>query len=336
MATHAVEHELPAKVFEFSGQTELATWTLTEHFDQEGWTRYEAFLTHEPVLCFQRIRDLADAFPTYQRFPETGRRPIRERTHIIAMLVKQFLDATYRELRGWLLLLRDFFGIPHVPGASTMSEKNRTKRFTRLLDRFHAFILDHLPSRRCIIATDATGYSNRKRPWSETDYGLRASGDWVKVHAAVEIPSLLYLSTVQTPGRVHESQVFEAVWAGLPETVTPHRSLADAAYSGQACLDAARDHGATPLHDLRKDHRYARWPKTSYDKLCNFATHWPNRFKKLTAWRKLVETAFDKTKNRFGHQLKCRHPIARRNEITCKRIGHNIRMLTTREYVPSA
>ncbi|MDX1611808.1 MAG: transposase [Candidatus Thermoplasmatota archaeon] len=335
MATGSVEPRLPASLFQFSGQSELTTWTLSDHFDQEGWTRYDEFLTHEPVLCFQRIRELADAFPTYQRQPKTGRKQIDERTHLIAMLVRQFLDATFRELKGWLLLLKDFFNLPHVPGASTISEKNRTTRFTRLLDRFHAFILDQLPPRQAIIATDATGYSNKKRPWSETDYGLRATEDWIKNHAAVELPSLLYLSTVQTPGRVHESQVFEDVWKNLPDNITPKRSLADAAYSGNPCLEVAREHGATPIHDLRKDHGYTRWPKTAYEKLCNFATHWPNRFKKLTAWRKLVETTFECTKKRSGHQLRCRHPVGRRNEMKEKDLAHNIRMLTMREFVLS-
>lgn len=53
-----------AELFRFSGQSELTTWTLREHFEAFGWSRYDAWLLHEPVLCFQRIRDLADAFPT--------------------------------------------------------------------------------------------------------------------------------------------------------------------------------------------------------------------------------------------------------------------------------
>lgn len=335
MTQSSVRATFPLQAFQFSGQSSLETWTLTDFINENGWRKYDQFLSHEPVLCLERVRQLADNFPTYQHRAHTGRPPVDERTHIIAMLTKQFFRATFRELEGLLHVLAGFFRIEHVPDHNTMSEKNRTPRFRHLLNRFHAFLLDTLEPRKAVISTDATGYSNTKRAWSTTDYGLRATQDWIKVHAAVEIPSLLYLNTVNTPGRVHESQVFEAVWSDLPSTITPIRSLADAAYAGEHCLTTAKQHGATPLHAIRKDARHARWPKTAYQKLVNFATHWPNRFAALTARRKLVETTFNCTKGRFGHQLRCRHPIARENEIMAKQIGHNVRMTVLRDVLAS-
>lgn len=326
---------IPVDVFKFSGQSHLDTWTLSDVVEAVGWSAYDAFLSHEPELCFERIRDLADAFPTYQRTAETGRPPIDERTHLIAMLVKQFTQSTYRELESLLRLLQDFFAIPHVPDATTMSRKNGTSRFQHLLKRFHAFVLEQLPSREVVVATDATGYSGQKSSWSRTDYGLRATQDWVKSHACVEIPTLLYLSTVQTPSNVHESQAFEAVWTGLPDGVSPVRSLADGAYQGNACLEVVRRSGATPLHDVRADARHVRWPRNAYEKLVNFATHWPNRYRALTRHRKLVETVFACTKEKFGERLRCRDPVARENEVLAKQLAHNIRMVVMREVLVS-
>lgn len=331
MNTQPAKGTLPTQVFEFSGQTELTTWTLTDRITKDNWTPYEDFLTHEPVLCFQRIRHLADAFPTHQRIPDTGRRPIDERTHLIAMLVRQFLDATFRELKAWLELLADFFDIEHVPGASTLSEKNRSQRFTRLLKRLHAFLLDQLPAREAVLSTDATGYGNEKLPWSRASYTLRATQGWIKAHCAVELPSLLIVSTVLTPGNVHESQVFADVWSDLPDNLSPKRSLADAAYSGTDCLETARAHGATPLHCLRSDASATRLGEGAYTKLVWWAHQFPNRFARLTGPRALVETAFNCVKQRFGFQLRCRDPRARRNAIMAKHIAHNIRMLTVRE-----
>lgn len=331
MNTQPAKGTLPAQVFAFSGQTELTTWTLTDRIHQDNWTPYEDFLTHEPVLCFQRIRSLADAFPTHQRIPETGRRPVDERTHIIAMLVRQFLDAPFRELKAWLTLLADFFEIEHIPGVSTLSEKNRSKRFTHLLDRFHTFLLDQLPDRTVVLSTDATGYGNEKLPWSRASYTLRATQGWIKAHCAIELPSLLILSTILTPGHVHDSRKFSDVWADLPTNITPKRSLADAAYSGTHCLETARDHGATPLHCLRKDASATRLGQGAYTQLVWWARRFPNRFAQLTGPRALAETAFNCVKQRFGFQLRCRHPRARRNAIMAKHIEHNIRMLTMRE-----
>ncbi|MHB8604407.1 MAG: transposase [Thermoplasmatota archaeon] len=243
---------------------------------------------------------------------------------------------TFRELESWLRVLAEFFEIERIPDANTISRSNRSPRFAQLLRRFHRWILEALPERSSVVATDATGYSNRKAAWSETDYGLRATQDWLKSHCVVELPTLLYLNTVTTKGRVHESQVYEEIWSALPSNVRPTRSLADAAYGGEDCLRVAHEHDVTPLHGIRKDARHKARPESRYQKLVNFATHWPNRFARLTGHRSLIETTFNSTKQRFGHRLRCRHPIARRNEIQAKQTAHNIRVLTMRDYLASS
>lgn len=321
----------PPELFRFSGQSRLDVWTLRGFFQLHGRPAYEHFLSHEPELCFQRIRDLVDAFPTHQRRAPTGRPPSNERDILIAMLVRQFMNATFDQLESYLRVLQAFFDIQHVPDSKTLSEKNRTRRFRRLLERFHVFVLSLLPKRNSVVCTDATGYSNEKLPWSRADYRLRATQDWIKVHAAIEVPTLLYLNTVNTRGRVHESRMFGPVWTHLPDNVRPVRSLADAAYAGTACLEAARAHGATPLHGLRKNASRTRLGRTPYTDLVKWARQWPNRFAALTGRRALVETAFNCTKQRFGFQLRCRDPTARRNEILAKQVGHNLRMLVARE-----
>lgn len=252
------------------------------------------------------------------------------------MLLKQFLGATFAELEAYLHVLQDYFDIPNVPSESTLSRKNRSDRFHHLLQRFHRFILDDLPDREAVLATDATGYNGGKQAWRDTHFAERATGNWRKVHTTIEIPSLLYLNTEFTEGRVHDSQRFAEVWNELPETIDPIRSLADNAYAGNDCLTTAREHGATPFHDLRKDHRYERFPETAYEKLCNFATHWPNRYEQLTRRRKLIETAFQATKTKFGDRLTCRDPTARENEILAKQLAHNVRMLVMRQVVASS
>lgn len=238
---------------------------------------------------------------------------------------------TYRELESYMRVLADFFGIPHVPDATTMSEKNRTRRFFELLRRFHRFVLGLLPARRAVIATDATGYGGSKNAWRTTDYGLRATQDWVKSHAAVEVAAQLYLNAVSTGGRVHESRVFDDVWAEIPANVRPIRSLADAAYAGENCLRVAQENGATPLHGLKKNARHVARRTTRYQKLVNFATHWPNRFAALTGPRSHVEATFSATKQKFGERLRNRTPIARRNEVQAKQTAHNIRAILMRE-----
>lgn len=329
----SVASQIPAEAFHFSGQSSMDAWTLKDLIDEMGSSRYDRWRSREIHLTFQRIRELADDFPTWQHRAETGRPATEERTLIIASMLRQFLRATFDSLEGYLHVFADFFRIQAVPDSKTMSAKNRSPRFAHLLRRFHEYVLLTLPARKGIVATDATGYSNLKDAWRTTPYPLRATQGWIKSHCAVQVPQLLYLSSVKTKGGKHESQKFEDVWAGFPENFQPERSLADGAYSGEHCLTIAKEHGATPLHGIRKDAKHTALPETNYQKLVNFAKHWPNRFAELTGLRSLVETTFDMTKGKFGHQLRCRHPIARDNEIQAKETAHNIRVITMRDYL---
>lgn len=126
--------------------------------------------------------------------------------------------------------------------------------------RFHRYVLSLLPKRKVVIATDSTGLSGRNKSWRETDYGIRAIQDWVRVHAAVEVDSFFILSYELTKSNVHESQMFEEVWNDLPENIAPLRSLADSAYNGERCLRTAKKHGATPVHGIKKNAVYRHHP----------------------------------------------------------------------------
>ncbi|MFA5862400.1 MAG: transposase [Candidatus Thermoplasmatota archaeon] len=313
----------------------MDAWSLLDVFEKRGWSSYDKTLVQSPVLFLQRVKELASTFPTWQRTSWTGRRPTSERDLLIAVIVKQLLRVSFRPLEGWLRVFADFFEMHNVPDANTISRWNRSRRFAQVLRRFHAWILEQLPERNVIVATDATGYGSTKNAWRTTDYGLRATQPWVKSHVAVEVPQLLYLSTIHTSGRVHESQVFEEVWTSLPQNVHPTRSLADAAYTGEACLAAARKQGATPLHGIKKNARNTETPDSNYEKMVNFATHWPNRYAKLVGKRSLVENVFSTTKDRFGDRLRCRTKIARENEVQAKQTAHNIFVIAMRESIVS-
>jgi hypothetical protein len=324
-------------LFEFSGQSCIDAWTIGEAVAAVGWSRYDYALSHQPELCFQRIRDLVSQFPTWQRRNGFGRPETDEREILTGLLLRQFLDSTFRQVESFMRILRHFFGFNHVPDATTLSLKNRSHRFVHLLRRFHEFALEQLPKRKAIIATDATGFGTGKPAWRTTDYGFRAGRTWTKVNCAVEVPQLLVLSaTFMRTSRRHESQAFADTWSKLPTNVEPTRSLADSAYSGQPCLEVAVAHGATPLHAIKENAKHRARPAIEYDRLVNFATHWPNRFQALTGRRALVETTFSKIKEIFGERLRCRTRIGRVNEAQAKLAAHNIRVLVNRQLIAGA
>jgi len=149
----------------------------------------------------------------------------------------------------------------------------------------------------------------------------------VKTHAAIEVDRFLVLSYELAASNVHDIQVFSGVWERLPKNVVPVRSLADSAYHGEACLAAARLHGATPLHKIKRNAKGLMEHRVNYNKLVFFAKQFPQRFAALTAKRNHAETVFSMTGNLFGHRVRCWNNDARKNEVRCKLIMFNIHQL---------
>lgn len=329
----ATEVVLSNEIFKFSGQTDFDTWKFRDVFEKVGWSGYSDWLVNELPFCMQRIRDLADVFPFWQRRKKTGRPPYSERTLLICFMVRQFFNVTFRKAVGILKMFKDFFRLDKVPSYSLLSFKNSSKRWLRIWKRFHKFVLKSLPERVCTIATDGTGLSGRKRSWRETPYALRAKEDWVKIHATVEIDSFLILSYELTKSNVHEGQMFEKLWNELPDNVIPDRSLADAAYTSESCIQSANKHGAKAFHDVKCNAVYVHHPVTGYEKLVNFSTHWPNRFKEIKGKRAHIETAFGSMGDCLGYRIRCRNKIGRKNEAQAKISAHNIRTLAASSYM---
>ncbi len=309
---------IPSEVFNVSGQVRLDTFALDLDAVTVDLDRYDDIAVNSLRLSLEAIRKRTDEFAYWQRRRSTGRPAYEERTPLVAFLVQQLLDLTFRETEGFLAMVRSYYRLERVPDHSTLSRKLSSKRWAVVLERFFQHLVDELPKRRAVVVTDATGYSGRKRSWRETKHAQRASEDWTKVHAAIEVDEFVVLSYLLTRSNVHESQVFAAVWDRMPANVTPTRSLADAAYGGNDCLEAARKHGATPFHGIKKNAVLVSKPRTFYQKLVSFCRHWPRRFAALYAKRAHIETVFSMISALLGHRLRCRTKNGRKNEVRVK------------------
>jgi transposase len=318
---------IPEQVFKFAGQARIDTFSIDlGPLLAEQWT-YNEVMVNKVRLAFEAIRSYADRFPFWQRHRWTGRPPTEERTLLAAFLVRQLFDLTFRETEGLLKMLADYFQIKRVPDHSVLIRKNASPRWLTLWKRFHDFVMSSLPKREAVIATDGSGFSGRKRSWRETDHGIKATQDWVKVHAAIEVDQFFVLSYCLTDSNVHESQMFGGVRDRLPENIVPKRSLADSAYHGERCLQAALAHGATPLHGIKKNARHFPHPVTAYQRMANFWQHWPNRAAALYGKRNHAETAFSMIGRLFGYRIRCRSKTGRKNEVQAKISLFNLLLL---------
>lgn len=324
---------IPKEVFIFTGQSTIDTWNLKGRFQAKGWAGYDRWSVDEIILCMQRIRELADNFPFWQRRKKTGRKPVKERDLLIAFLMRQFFDETFRGLVGLMKLLFDYFKFEKIPKQSILSKYNRSKRWNHIWIRFHDFIMKMLPKRECNAITDGSGYGGRKQHWRDVEYSIRCNQDWVKTHITIEEETLLILSYSLTESNVHESKQFSINWNKLPENVYPIRSLADGGYTSNAILELVREWGAIPYHGIRKDAVCKKIPVTAYDKMVYFAKHFPKKFQKVYSKRNLIETVFSMIDSSFGYRIRCRSDIGRKNEVHAKVNSHNIRMICLQNFM---
>ena len=318
---------IPAGIFNFSGQAKIDTFAIDMESLLSEQRRYDVVMVNKYRLSLEAVRLHSNDFPFWQHRKGTGRPPVHERDLLIAFLVRQLFDATFRETEGLLVMLAEYFDLEYVPDHSVLCKKNASRRWLALWRRFFSYVLERLPGRTVVVATDASGFSGRKQSWRETDYAVKANQDWVKIHAAIEVDEFFVLSYCLTESNVHDSQMFAKVWEELPSEVRIKRSLADSAYHGEACLDAARQHGATPLHGIKKNARHFSKPVTLYQKMVSFWHHWPNRAAALYGKRNHAETAFSMIQRLFGYRIRCRTEIGRKNEVQAKIAMFNLFLL---------
>jgi transposase len=322
---------MPAGIFNFTGQAKVDTFAIDLDSLLTEQRTYDAAMVNKYRLSLEAIRLHANEFSFWQRRKSTGRPPVLERDLLIAFLVRQLFDATFRETEGLLMMLAEYFDLDDVPDHSVLCKKNASRRWLALWKRFFSFVLERLPRRSVVAATDASGFSGRKRSWRETDYSIKATENWVKVHAVIEVDEFFVLSYELTESNVHESRMFAEVWDKLPSNVRVKRSLADSAYHGEVCLAAARQHGATPLHGIKKNARHFARPETLYQKMASFWQHWPNRAAALYGKRNHAETTFSMIQRLFGYRLRCRTEIGRKNEVQAKLSMFNLFLLARKE-----
>jgi transposase len=318
---------IPAGIFNFCGQTKVDTFAIDLDSLLNEQRAYDTAMVNKYRLSLEAIRLHANEFSYWQRRKNTGRPPVCERDLLIAFLVRQLFNATFRETEGLLTMLADYFDLDDVPDHSVLCKKNANRRWLVLWKRFFSYVLELLPTRTIVAATDASGFSGRKQSWRETDYPVKANQDWVKIHAVIEVDQFFVLNYCLTESNVHDSQMFSEVWNGLPDNVQVKRSLADSAYHGESCLQAALAHGAIPLHGIKKNARHFPHPVSAYERMTHFWQHWPNRAAALYGKRNHAETVFSMIQRLFGYRLRCRTEIGRKNEVQAKVAMYNLFLL---------
>jgi len=136
--------EMPSSIFNFSGQTHLDAFSIRFEEVSIDFKSYDDLAINGLRLAMEAIRLRADDFSYWQR------------RRLIAILVQQLMDLSFRETEGMLAMMKDYYSIEIVPDHSTICRKIQSDRFAVILDRFIQHIISYLPKRTAVVSTDAT------------------------------------------------------------------------------------------------------------------------------------------------------------------------------------
>ena len=105
----ATDVVIPQGIFNFAGQAKVDTFVIDLTSLLSEQRAYDAAMVNKYRLSLEAIRTYANEFSFWQRQKSTGRPPVLERDLLIAFLVRQLFDATFRETEGLLMMLAEYF-----------------------------------------------------------------------------------------------------------------------------------------------------------------------------------------------------------------------------------
>jgi hypothetical protein len=121
-----------------------------------------------------------------------------------------------------------------------------------------------------------------------------------------------------TKSNVHDSWMFGPVWDHLPTNVVPIMSLVDSAFHSNDIAETVLKHGAWPLHGIKKNAVFRPSPNNGYQRMVRFIKTKPRTYAVFYGKRNHSETVNSSASGRFGHRIRCRSKIGRKNEVHTK------------------
>ena len=116
----ATELTAPSGTFNFAGQSRIDMFSIDVDSLLPGLCIYDDIMVDRVRLRIEAIRKHSDSSSIWQYRRLTGRLPTSERTLLIAFLLRQLFKATFRDTKGMLSLLAEYFEINRVPDHSVL------------------------------------------------------------------------------------------------------------------------------------------------------------------------------------------------------------------------
>lgn len=301
---------------------------LRKRIDSRRWTDYNNWQAEEVLLAMLHLRALVESSTIHDWERGDGRPRVPRRVIVLCLLVKAYLDVSYRRLHGHLLILQPILGLEDVPHYNTVAKYGRDSGLTPTLSRLFDETAQPFWLTEKTISIDSTGLLlHGSGAWrlNKSDDSPR---DFAKLHVLSGTKSRATLAIRTTRGAWHDNTQFEPLVKKKPANAVARAITGDSAYWSRRSATIAKENGLQPYLNPKDNARHWAKPKDAFEKQTRFARQFPNRFKKKYSERNTSESRNATEKLLFGERLRSRRPAGRRNETFARETVYNVRLLT--------
>ena len=197
------------------------------------------------------------------------------------------------------------------------------------------------------FAADSTGFSTcRFVRWFDHKWGSESAAEpakkreWIKLHAMTGVRTNIVTAVEVSGWRSHDTNYFRPLLTTTAENFTLRDVTADKAYSSKKNLQAVADHGGTPFIPFKAHKTEGPVPAvhnpnatlpgiemSAWTRMYHMFAYQRDTFLSRYHQRSNVETTFSMIKAKFGDSLRSKSDTGQINEVLCKVIAHNLRVL---------
>ena len=194
----------------------------------------------------------------------------------------------------------------------------------RALLRESALPMRHIERR---FAVDATGFSTRIwHRWFDHKWGgMHKEKVWLKAHAICGTDTRIVTDCIIAD--VGDSTQFAELVKNTAVHFTVEEVSADGAYASKANAEVAASIGAVPYIPVEDRVREDRGPEI-WRQMVGCYRYREDEFRKHYHQRSNIETVFSMVKRKFGGAVRGKLRTVQENELLCKFILHNFRVVT--------
>jgi transposase len=173
------------------------------------------------------------------------------------------------------------------------------------------------------FAPDSSGFTtSRFVRWFDEKYGQRRAHDWVKVHIMTGVKTNVVTAVEIHDRDAADSPQFKPLLATTARNFTVKEVSADKAYSSLENVEAVAALNAFPAIAFKIN--ATGGVGGAFERLFYYYSFHREEFLKTYHKRSNVESTFSMVKAKFGDGVRSKTETAKKNEVLCKLLCHNI------------